>query len=121
MAYALLWVDFIRWFSQDETLPTPIVIIDQESDPNATVVELSFGDRLGALLDTVMFFKNLILEHCFLFCLRFSMSILVPHSHMRVKGTALFQLFKYDGKTLFLVSKVCKIYKFTLCSSKFCI
>ena len=95
----MLWVDYITWFLQDETLPTPIVIIDQESDPNATVVELSFGDRLGALLDTVMFFKNLILEHYFLFCLRFSMSTLIPNRHIRVKATALFQIFKYDGKT----------------------
>jgi hypothetical protein len=36
-----------------DTVPTPIVIIDQDSDPDATVVEITFGDRLGALLDTV--------------------------------------------------------------------
>lgn len=36
-----------------DTVPTPIVIIDQDSDPEATVVEITFGDRLGALLDTV--------------------------------------------------------------------
>lgn len=34
-------------------VPTPKVIIDQDSDPDATVVEITFGDRLGALLDTV--------------------------------------------------------------------
>lgn len=41
--------------NQDEadTIPTPVVIIDQDSDPEATVVEITFGDRLGALLDTV--------------------------------------------------------------------
>lgn len=32
----------------------PIVLIDQDSDSEATIVQLSFGDRLGALLDTVM-------------------------------------------------------------------
>lgn len=36
-----------------DTIPTPIVIIDQDSDQDATVVEITFGDRLGALLDTV--------------------------------------------------------------------
>lgn len=41
---------------EDDVLPTPKVIIDLESDPDATVVELSFGNRLGALLDTVMEF-----------------------------------------------------------------
>ncbi|MED6216091.1 hypothetical protein PIB30_004577 [Stylosanthes scabra] len=35
-----------------DTVPTPIVIIDQDSDPDSTVVEITFGDRLGALLDT---------------------------------------------------------------------
>lgn len=34
-------------------VPTPKVIIDLDSDPDATVVEVTFGDRLGALLDTV--------------------------------------------------------------------
>lgn len=38
---------------ETDTIPTPIVIIDQDSDPDATVVEITFGDRLGALLDTV--------------------------------------------------------------------
>lgn len=31
----------------------PIVLIDQDSDPDATIVQVSFGDRLGALIDTV--------------------------------------------------------------------
>lgn len=40
--------------SQDtDVVPTPVVIIDQDSDEDATIVEITFGDRLGALLDTV--------------------------------------------------------------------
>lgn len=31
----------------------PVVMIDQDSDSDATIVQLSFGDRLGALIDTV--------------------------------------------------------------------
>ncbi|CAJ2661460.1 unnamed protein product [Trifolium pratense] len=42
-----------------DIVPTPIVIIDQDSDPDATVVEITFGDRLGALLDTMNALKNL--------------------------------------------------------------
>ncbi|KAJ4718703.1 ACT domain-containing protein [Melia azedarach] len=42
-----------------DTIPTPKVIIDLDSDPNATVVEITFGDRLGALLDTMNALKNL--------------------------------------------------------------
>nr|XP_027186282.1 ACT domain-containing protein ACR11-like [Cicer arietinum] len=44
---------------ETDTIPTPIVIIDQDSDPDATVVEITFGDRLGALLDTMNALKNL--------------------------------------------------------------
>ncbi|XP_050228992.1 ACT domain-containing protein ACR11 [Mercurialis annua] len=43
----------------EDTVPTPKVIIDQDSDPDATVVEITFGDRLGALLDTMNALKNL--------------------------------------------------------------
>lgn len=39
--------------SESDTDPTPVVIIDQDSDPDATIVEITFGDRLGALIDTV--------------------------------------------------------------------
>lgn len=39
--------------------PVPVVSIDQHTDPDATIVELSFGDRLGALLDTTKALKNL--------------------------------------------------------------
>lgn len=43
----------------DNTVPTPKVIIDQDSDPDATIVEITFGDRLGALLDTMNALNNL--------------------------------------------------------------
>jgi hypothetical protein len=39
--------------SDSDTIPTPVVVINQDSDPSATIVEITFGDRLGALLDTV--------------------------------------------------------------------
>lgn len=39
--------------NETDTVPTPKVIVDLDSDPDATVVEITFGDRLGALLDTV--------------------------------------------------------------------
>ncbi|ESQ35119.1 hypothetical protein EUTSA_v10008354mg [Eutrema salsugineum] len=45
--------------SDSDKVPTPVVIIDQDSDPDATVVEVTFGDRLGALLDTMNALKNL--------------------------------------------------------------
>ncbi|KAK4374678.1 hypothetical protein RND71_005355 [Anisodus tanguticus] len=45
--------------SQETAVPTPKVIIDLDSDPDATVVEVTFGDRLGALLDTMNALKNL--------------------------------------------------------------
>jgi UTP:GlnB (protein PII) uridylyltransferase len=45
--------------SETDAIPTPKVIIDQDSDPNATIVEITFGDRLGALLDTMNALKNL--------------------------------------------------------------
>lgn len=46
----------------EDPVPTPIVLIDQDSDANATVVEVSFGDRLGALLDTMKALKDLGLD-----------------------------------------------------------
>ena len=49
MKYFLLQV-----FDEDND-PMPIVLIDQDSDSFATIVEVSFGDRLGALIDTVTF------------------------------------------------------------------
>lgn len=46
--------------SQETAVPTPKVIIDLDSNPDATVVEVTFGDRLGALVDTVGFIFFLI-------------------------------------------------------------
>jgi hypothetical protein len=40
----------------DDPVPQPVVLIDQDSDRDATIVQLSFGDRLGALLDTLCIF-----------------------------------------------------------------
>ncbi|KAL0557166.1 hypothetical protein IC582_005684 [Cucumis melo] len=48
-------------FDQDN-VPMPIVLIDQDSDSNATIVEVSFGDRLGALIDTMRALKDLGLD-----------------------------------------------------------
>lgn len=43
-------------------VPMPIVLIDQDSDSDATIVQLSFGDRLGALIDTMKALKDLGLD-----------------------------------------------------------
>ncbi|KAL0925103.1 hypothetical protein M5K25_003412 [Dendrobium thyrsiflorum] len=45
--------------SRIDSVPTPKVIIDLDSDPDSTIVEITFGDRLGALLDTMRSLKNL--------------------------------------------------------------
>ncbi|KAI3757162.1 hypothetical protein L6452_04696 [Arctium lappa] len=45
-----------------DNIPTPIVLIDQDSDPAATIVQVSFGDRLGALIDTMKALKDLGLD-----------------------------------------------------------
>ncbi|XP_042464313.1 ACT domain-containing protein DS12, chloroplastic-like isoform X1 [Zingiber officinale] len=46
-------------FKATDKIPTPKVTIDQDSNPDATVVEIAFGDRLGALLDTMNSLRNL--------------------------------------------------------------
>ncbi|KAK9707051.1 hypothetical protein RND81_07G169600 [Saponaria officinalis] len=46
-------------YHETEDVPTPKVIMDLDSDPEATVVEITFGDRLGALLDTMNALRNL--------------------------------------------------------------
>eukprot|EP00262_Sarcandra_glabra_P013694 TRINITY_DN3864_c0_g3_i2.p1 TRINITY_DN3864_c0_g3~~TRINITY_DN3864_c0_g3_i2.p1 ORF type:complete len:270 (-),score=41.37 TRINITY_DN3864_c0_g3_i2:482-1246(-) len=46
----------------DDYVPMPIVLIDQDSDVDATIVQLSFGDRLGALIDTMKALKDLGLD-----------------------------------------------------------
>ncbi|XP_044479020.1 ACT domain-containing protein ACR12-like isoform X2 [Mangifera indica] len=43
-------------------VPMPIVLIDQDSDSDATIVQISFGDRLGALIDTMNALKELGLD-----------------------------------------------------------
>ncbi|KAK9912055.1 hypothetical protein M0R45_035930 [Rubus argutus] len=43
-------------------VPMPVVLIDQDSDSDATIVQLSFGDRLGALIDTINALKDLGLD-----------------------------------------------------------
>ncbi|KMZ72389.1 ACT domain-containing protein, putative, expressed [Zostera marina] len=48
--------------SDEDSVPTPIVLIDQDSDSEATIVHLSFGDRLGALIDTMKALKDLGLD-----------------------------------------------------------
>ncbi|CAL9149823.1 unnamed protein product [Musa hybrid cultivar] len=48
--------------SDQESVPMPIVLIDQDSDSDATIVQLSFGDRLGALVDTMRSLKDLGLD-----------------------------------------------------------
>ncbi|XP_031282717.1 ACT domain-containing protein ACR12-like [Pistacia vera] len=45
-----------------DDVPMPIVLIDQDSDSDATIVQLSFGDRLGALIDTINALKQLGLD-----------------------------------------------------------
>ncbi|KAK7280549.1 hypothetical protein RJT34_25613 [Clitoria ternatea] len=47
---------------QTDSVPMPIVHIYQDSDSEATIVQLSFGDRLGALLDTMKALKDLGLD-----------------------------------------------------------
>lgn len=47
----LYWQDKIQLGPDD--IPTPTVIIDQDSNADATMVEITFGDRLGSLVDTV--------------------------------------------------------------------
>ena len=39
--------------SLPDDIPTPVIKIDNQHDPFATVVTIEYGDRLGELLDTV--------------------------------------------------------------------
>ena len=45
---------------QTKAAPKPIVKIDNQHDPFATVVSIQYGNRLGELLDTVQSWA-----HCF--------------------------------------------------------
>ncbi|KMS95449.1 hypothetical protein BVRB_008140 [Beta vulgaris subsp. vulgaris] len=47
---------------ESDPIPVPVVLIDQDSDPVSTIVQLSFGDRLGALIDTMKALKDLGLD-----------------------------------------------------------
>uniref|UniRef100_A0A7C8YIE9 ACT domain-containing protein ACR n=1 Tax=Opuntia streptacantha TaxID=393608 RepID=A0A7C8YIE9_OPUST len=48
--------------ADSDSVPMPIVLIDQDSDPVASIVQLSFGDRLGALIDTMKALRDLGLD-----------------------------------------------------------
>ncbi|KAH6813553.1 ACT domain-containing protein [Perilla frutescens var. frutescens] len=52
----------LKSVQESDSVPMPIVLIDQDSDPDATIVQVSFGDRLGALLDTMKALKDLGLD-----------------------------------------------------------
>ncbi|XVE90888.1 hypothetical protein DITRI_Ditri20bG0112400 [Diplodiscus trichospermus] len=52
----------VKTDQDDDYIPMPIVLIDQDSDSEATIVQLSFGDRLGALIDTMKALKGLGLD-----------------------------------------------------------
>lgn len=52
----------LRSEKEADYVPMPIVLIDQDSEPDATIVQLSFGDRLGALIDTMKALKDLGLD-----------------------------------------------------------
>ncbi|CAI5511747.1 unnamed protein product [Closterium sp. Naga37s-1] len=45
--------------AQTEEVPVPVVVIDNHSEANATIVQLEFGDRLGALMDTMAALRSL--------------------------------------------------------------
>ncbi|KAJ4703040.1 ACT domain containing protein [Melia azedarach] len=46
----------------DSSLPMPVVLIDQDSDSDATIVQLSFLDHSGALLDMIISLNELGLD-----------------------------------------------------------
>ncbi|CAK0784609.1 hypothetical protein CVIRNUC_007813 [Coccomyxa viridis] len=45
--------------SLPDDIPTPVIKIDNQHDPFATVVTIEYGDRLGELLDTIAALKAL--------------------------------------------------------------
>ena len=49
--------------SLPDDIPTPIIKIDNQHDPFATVVTIEYGDRLGELLDTVNFAADALCHH----------------------------------------------------------
>ncbi|KAH0898103.1 hypothetical protein HID58_047671, partial [Brassica napus] len=46
----------------DDFVPMPMVLKDQDADPEATIVQISFGDRLRVLIDTMRALKDLGLD-----------------------------------------------------------
>ncbi|KAJ4703033.1 ACT domain containing protein [Melia azedarach] len=46
----------------DDSVPMPVVVIDQDSDSDATILQLSFKDRLGGLFDMMTVLKELGLD-----------------------------------------------------------
>ncbi|EYU19807.1 hypothetical protein ABFS82_06G086000 [Erythranthe guttata] len=52
----------LKFELENDDVPMPIVLIDQDSHPEATIVQVSFGDRLGALFDTMKSLKDLGLD-----------------------------------------------------------
>lgn len=55
----LIWWYYFEYALQydeaTDSVPMPMVLIEQDLDSDATIVQLSFGDRLGALIDTVRY------------------------------------------------------------------
>ncbi|KAH9704574.1 ACT domain-containing protein ACR12 [Citrus sinensis] len=61
--YSYSFILFYGKSDQDaDYIPMPHVLIDQDSNSDATIVQLSFGDRLGALIDTMNALKDLGLD-----------------------------------------------------------
>uniref|UniRef100_A0A6N2LS92 ACT domain-containing protein ACR n=1 Tax=Salix viminalis TaxID=40686 RepID=A0A6N2LS92_SALVM len=54
--------DAVMSCTDADSVPIPVVLIDQDSDSDATIVQLSFGDRLGALINTMKALKDLGLD-----------------------------------------------------------
>ncbi|GFP92129.1 act domain-containing protein acr11 [Phtheirospermum japonicum] len=57
--YAITSIRIWRKLSGDRCSSHTKSVIDQDLDPDATIVQITFGDRLGALLDTMNALKNL--------------------------------------------------------------
>lgn len=86
----------------------PIVLIDQDSDSDATLVQLSFGDRLGPLIDTMKALKDLGLDvtkgtvskeasgiQSKFYITRFGRKVVDPDMLERIRLTIISNLLKY--------------------------
>ncbi|XP_020532917.1 ACT domain-containing protein ACR12 isoform X2 [Jatropha curcas] len=93
-------------------VPMPVVLIDQDSDSDATIVQISFGDRLGALIDTMKALKELGLDvvkgsvftegsvkktKCFI--TRFGRKVEDPDMLERIRLTIINNLLKYHPES----------------------